>query len=118
MHLELLRIEERRQLAVLADAEDLAFVARSGPERAVGVSDDAPEKWRRRFGQQRRRGPGEDAPVAVDRKVLDVPFQEVGLRRDGPERRRRCGDAGPRGKRERDRQADEARGTTAKSEHG
>src|SRR4029453_12651883 len=92
----------------LADLQHLAFVAAAGPQRAVGSGDDGPEKRRRRFREQRSRWPEENAAVAIDRQVFDIPFQEVGLRRDVPERRRGGGEGNGGGENRRPEEPDGA----------
>ena len=88
MNLELVRIEERGDLAVARNPEDLSFVAGARPQRAVRAGDQRPQEGRRRLGDLRRARSEEHASVAVNREVLDVALEEVGLRRDRPERRR------------------------------
>src|SRR4029078_7695427 len=89
VHFHLRRVEEVRGLAVAPDLQDLAFVAGAGPQRTVGAGEDRPEERGRSLGNLRRGRTEEDAAVAVDREVVYVTLEEIGLRRDRPERRRR-----------------------------
>ena len=81
VHFELRRVEERGDLAVAGDLQDLAFVAAAGPQRAVGAGDDRPQERRGGLAEHRRGRAEEHAAVAVDGQVLDVAFEEIGLRR-------------------------------------
>ena len=59
-----------------------------GGQRAVGLRDHRPQKGRGRLVDQLRRRTEHHPAVAVDRKVLDVASQKVGLRRRLKELRR------------------------------
>jgi hypothetical protein len=92
------RVEERRRLAVARDLQHLSFVARARPERAVGAGHERPDERRGGLGDLRRGRAEKDASVAVDRQVLDISLEEVGLRGDRPERRDGRREQGGRGK--------------------
>ena len=95
VHFELGRIEERREFAVLPDLEDLSLVAAAGPQRAIRRSNHGPQERRGGFGDERRRWSEEHPAVVVDGQIGGVPFEEIRLRRDGPEGRGGGDQAGP-----------------------
>src|SRR4029077_14984843 len=79
-----------RAFALRVDAEDLAFVAGPDEQRAVGGRHHRPEKRRGRLVHQLGDGTQRELTVAVDREVLDVAFEEIGLAHGLEELRRRC----------------------------
>ena len=80
MHFELSTVEEHRAFALRVDPEHFAFVAGADEQRAIRLSDHRPEERRGGFIHQLRRRSERQLPVTVDREVVDVAFEEIGLR--------------------------------------
>jgi hypothetical protein len=61
------------------DLEDLPLVPGAEEERAVGSGHQSPDERRGRFVDQLGRWTKQQLSAAVDRQVLDVAFEKVGL---------------------------------------
>src|SRR5262249_20729801 len=81
-------VEEQRPLALRVDLEDFAFVAAADKQRAVGLRGDRPQKRRGRFVHELGRRSERELAAAVDRQIVDVTLEELGLRRGLEEFRR------------------------------
>src|SRR5436305_13082257 len=81
MHFELRRIEESCALALCIDANHLAAVACTDKDRTVSSGQQRPKERRGGLVNQIGRGPEHKLAAAVEREVLDVPFEELGRRR-------------------------------------
>ena len=88
MHFQLVRVEDGRCFAAAVDAEDLAIVAASNPHRTAAPRRQRPHEGCGRVVQDARCRAENEAAVRLDREVFDLTFEEVGLCRDLPERRR------------------------------
>ena len=80
-------IEELATPAVGSEPEHLAVVAAAGVDRSVGGGHEPPQKWRGAVARGRDSRPEQQAAVHVDREVLDLAAEKVGLRGHLPEPR-------------------------------
>ena len=85
-------VEEHRAVAVAIDAHDLAVVAGAEEHRLVRPGEHRPDKRHAGVVHAPHLGPEHQAAVFVDRQVLDVAAEEIGLRRGLPEAGRRAGE--------------------------
>ena len=79
VHLELVAVEQQRPFSLRIDLVHLAFVARADKQRPIGSGRDRPQRGRRCFVHQLDGRPEHELAVTVDRQVLDIAFQEIGL---------------------------------------
>jgi hypothetical protein len=79
--LELGAVEEQRSFALRIDSKDLALVAGADEQRAVGLRDHRPQKRRRRLEHELGGLAERQLAVAVNRQVLDVALEKIGLGR-------------------------------------
>ena len=79
MHLEFLGVEEDRPLARRIDAVDLALVTAACVNGPVGSGDHRPDERSVGFVDRRRRRAERQSSEGIDREVLDLPAEELGL---------------------------------------
>src|SRR5262245_10798966 len=89
VRLELRGVEERRPFALPVDLEDPAFIPGPDKQRPVASRHQRPDKRRRGFVDELGRLAEQQLPSTVDRQVLDVALEKIGLRRGKKELRRR-----------------------------